>query len=134
VALLQQLNADEALLGDLLEEFEARGSRAWFWRQAIAAAPSLILGRARRAEPHRRRAVNLAAAPRGSVAGGLGALAAAVLITVVAPQAWWLVAAGAAGGLVLAAVLAVGRRHAGPAAGLFGAADRASGRRDRPSA
>jgi hypothetical protein len=34
---LEHSTADEALAGDLLEEFQARGSASWYWRQVLMA-------------------------------------------------------------------------------------------------
>jgi hypothetical protein len=36
--LLKRIVVDEALVGDLAEEFQARGSGAWYWRQVLTAA------------------------------------------------------------------------------------------------
>lgn len=37
IALLARLSADDALVGDLAEEFRAGRSRGWFWRQVLGA-------------------------------------------------------------------------------------------------
>jgi hypothetical protein len=121
VALLQRLGADPALVGDLVEEFERRRSRLWFWRQAGAAV--LVSGRARDVQPHPPTAVNLSVAPRGSAVGGVGLLAIAVLVSIVAPQMWWLAAIVVAGGIVLGtAMVMLGRSRQPPAGrrGIFG--------------
>ena len=116
VALLQRLGAEPALVGDLIEEFEHRRSRVWFWRQVLAALPVLLSGRARDVRPHRSRAINLGVAPRGSAVGGLGLLGIAVLVSIVAPQMWWLGAVAVAGGIVLGtAMVIVGRVRQPPA-------------------
>jgi len=122
-ALLHRFSADQALIGDLLEEYERRRSRVWLWRQMAAAVAVGLTGRARDTRLHRWKATNLTAAPRGSAVGGLGLLALAVLIMIVLPQAWWLLAIGAAGGIGLGTVMVIisrrrerrrptgGRRH-----------------------
>jgi hypothetical protein len=116
VALLQRLGADPALVGDLLEQFEHRRSRLWFWRQVFGALPVLVSGRARDVQPHRPRSINLSVAPTGSAVGGVGLLAIAVLVTIVAPQMWWLGAVAIAGGVVLGtAMVLVGRLRQPPA-------------------
>jgi hypothetical protein len=147
VALLHRLVSDEALVGDLLEEFEARRSPLWFWRQVLVTALIGLFHRNREIRPLRLveadstlvypepravrdnhpRTINLAASPRGAAVGGLGAVALGVLITLVAPQAWWLLLFGALGGVLLGIVMIVVGRHrvlSGPGSGspgiLFG--------------
>jgi hypothetical protein len=71
-ALLHFFSADQALIGDLLEEYERRRSRVWLWRQVTAAVAVGLSGRARDTQPHRWKAINLTAAPRGSAVGGRG--------------------------------------------------------------
>jgi hypothetical protein len=39
---------DPVLLGDLAEEFAARGSRAWYWREAVAATTRAMVRSVRR--------------------------------------------------------------------------------------
>lgn len=143
VALLNRfLPGEEALAGDLIEEFEARPSRAWFWRQTIAALAigafrrpdplhplrlldgppvrafhdarsSIPAARSERAVVQGRRTVNLAASPIHGI-GGLGLLVFAVLLTVVAPGAWWAIAAAIVLGVVLGLVLiAINRARIG---------------------
>jgi hypothetical protein len=104
VALLQLFGHDEALVGDILEQYEARKSRAWLWRQVgVALMFNLPYGMVR---PERH-------APKMQMPiGGIGFVVFVALITVVAPGAWWLIASGAAAGLMLAVVLvAVTRRR-----------------------
>ena len=119
---------DEPLTGDLLEEFQLRQSRWWFWRQTLAAITAASSRRSREIRPLRlvdgdpgprfdsprdlpRRTVNLTASPIPDV-GGLGLLALAVLITLTAPGAWWLVLIAAVGGIVLGiGWIALDRRH-----------------------
>jgi len=98
IALLQSFCRDEALVGDILEEHARRQSRAWLWRQVVVAVFfGLPFGSARRST----RARSKMPMP----IGGIGLLAIAMLITVVAPGAWWLIGVGIAGGFVVAAVL-----------------------------
>ena len=106
VALLQLVCRDDALVGDILEEFQRRQSRAWLWRQVgVALAFNLPYGMVRR-----ERQADTMRMP----IGGIGFLAIVGLITVVAPGAWWLVGLGAAGGVMLALVLvALTRRRVG---------------------
>jgi hypothetical protein len=146
VALLHRFVSEEALVGDLLEEFEARHSQLWLWRQVLLAAliglfrrtPEIrplglmevdpILGHleppvVRESHP---KTVNLTGSPRGAAVGGLGLVALGVLITVVAPQAWWFLLFGALGGVLLGIAMIVISRHrvSGPGGGspgvLFG--------------
>lgn len=111
LAILETLGADEAFIGDLLEEFEHRASRVWLWRQVLASVPLLLLGRAQSPRPHRMTSVNLGVTPRGSAVGGLGLLSMVLLITVVAPAAWVVVVAGVAGGALLGAGLIFFKRR-----------------------
>ena len=132
VALLNRfLPGEEALAGDLIEEFDTRRSRAWFWRQTVAA---IVIAAFRHPDPARplrlldtappralhadtatmrRRPINLTASPIAGI-GGIGLLTFAVLVTVVAPGAWWMMAAAAAAGVVLGVVLiAINRTRIG---------------------
>ena len=131
LALLRRHVDDEALVGDLVEEFETRRSSLWLWRQALLAAlmtasrdtgairplrlveGDSTLGSIR--PPNTRdshaKTVNLAASPRGAAVGGLGLVAPAVLVTIVVPQAWWLVVFSALGGVLLGVVLVVFSRR-----------------------
>jgi uncharacterized membrane protein len=103
VALLQVFCRDEALVGDILEEYEFRRSRAWLWRQVgVAVIFSLPYGMVRPARY----------APKMQMPiGGLGFVTIVALITIVAPGAWWFVAAGAMGGIALAVALVMSTRH-----------------------
>lgn len=135
VALLDRfLPGEEALAGDLIEEFEARPSPAWFWRQTLGAIvigafrqpdatrPLRLLDRepssaARAGRPattvSTRRVVNLTASPIAGV-GGLSLGVLLVLMTIVAPGAWWAIAASVVLGAALAAVLiAINRTRIG---------------------
>ncbi len=123
---------NEPLTGDLLEEFERRQSRCWFWRQALAAILSTSrvrftdarapLGLIERDVPAAlprsmfplRRDVNLTASPIHGV-GGLGLLALAFLVSVATPGAWLIMVAIVLSGSLLGVVLAVIRHRAGHA-------------------
>jgi hypothetical protein len=103
VALLQLACRDEALIGDILEEYEVRRSRAWLWRQVgVAVIFSLPYGMVRPARLTPKMQMPI---------GGLGFAIIASLITIVAPAAWWFVVAGAIGGVALAWLLVVADRH-----------------------
>jgi hypothetical protein len=125
---LSRLAGDrEALVGDLLEDFQQGRSRTWFWRQVLSAV-ALELGRkkhplrlglyescmggpesaTRRATSHP--AVNLSGTGTRQI-GGLGVLAIGVLSTIVVPQIWWLLLCVAAAGSALGAVLVLIRRR-----------------------
>jgi hypothetical protein len=105
VTLLEAFCRDEALAGDVLEEFERRQSRWWLWRQV---AVVVLLGLPHgivRYRPTRR--------PMPMPIGGFGVLALGILITFVSPGAWWLIGLGAAGGAVIGCVMVVtGRKRA----------------------
>ena len=131
VALLHRFVADnEALVGDLLEEFGARQSRLWFWRQVLFA---LLIGPRRTArevrplklvehssafeimQPDIRRPVhskriNLSGSPVPGI-GGLGLIALATLVTVVSPQVWWVVLFTMLAGFLFGAALVLVRRR-----------------------
>jgi hypothetical protein len=102
IALLQSFGRDDALVGDILEEFERRRSRAWLWRQVILVVLlGLPYGMIRQAGRRKRMPLPI---------GGLGLVAIVALITIVAPGAWWFVAFGAIGGILLGALLVATRR------------------------
>jgi hypothetical protein len=105
VTLLEAFCRDEALAGDILEEFERRQSRWWLWRQvAVVVLLGLPYGVARY-RPTRR--------PMPMPIGGFGVLALGILITFVSPGAWWLIGLGAAGGAVIGCVMVLaGRKRA----------------------
>lgn len=131
---------DEPLAGDLLEEFQFRQSRLWFWRQTLAAVWMASLHRPVPTRPlrlverefgsetalspkPRRRAVNLSASPVAGV-GGLGLVALTFVITAVSPLSWLILLAGALLGVLAGALsILVTRRKAHPGVGpdiLFG--------------
>ena len=105
VTLLEAFCRDEALAGDVLEEFERRQSRWWLWRQvAVVVLLGLPYG-ITRYRPTRR--------PMPLPIGGFGVLAVGILITFVSPGAWWLIGLGAAGGAVIGCVMVLaGRKRA----------------------
>jgi hypothetical protein len=124
-------SSNPALAGDIEESFRAGTSRLWLWRQLLAAAaltiwdkrhPTPTVVRIVTASPFDRpdRGLRLLdPAPfilggsRIQSAGGLGLLAAIVLITIVMPAAWFLVLLGLAGGVVVGIVLVRRRRTRG---------------------
>lgn len=95
--------ANEPLAGDLLEVFEATGSRWWLWRQVIAAIATECLQPEREIRPLRlvdrdplddvphasveRREINLTASPVHGV-GGLGLVMLAVAVGAVDTRVW----------------------------------------------
>jgi hypothetical protein len=114
VALLNWLLPEhEPLTGDLLEEFQRRHSRLWFWRQTIAAV--VLSRRASRRQlttvrlsdkplPVRydeiRLPIRLSASPF-PIGGGLGIASLGVVVAMYRPGAWWFLIVAVAGGLVL---------------------------------
>ena len=120
---------DEPIAGDLIEEFAAGRSRAWFWRQTIAAVALIAFQRSGEVRPLRlvdgaparvaasrtpasRKPVNISGSPVAGI-GGLTVVVLLLLMTMVMPQAWWFVAAAIAAGVVFGIVLIAIRRTAG---------------------
>ncbi|HJR58670.1 MAG TPA: hypothetical protein VJ813_04710 [Vicinamibacterales bacterium] len=118
---------DEALEGDLLEEFAVRRSRWWLWRQVLAAGLVAMFRTSDEIRPLRlvdgdpgtrfidprrsaRRTVNLTASPLPGI-GGLGLLALAGLVTVVSPASWWIVVLPILGGIALGVAWIAFDRH-----------------------
>jgi hypothetical protein len=108
----------EALIGDLVEQYGRQPSRLWFWRQTLGA---LIVARSNRnpSQPLRLSddppplvrqelhvAINLGASPVRSV-GGLGLVTLGVLVAIVRPEAWWFVLAAVLGGITIGIVKVV---------------------------
>lgn len=129
LALLQRAAGDnEALVGDVLEQFAARPSRLWFWRQALLAVvvslrrrdvdkrPLHLVddawGRAADEKPARiqPKRINLSASPLPDV-GGLGLLILVVIVTMARPEAWWMLLSAVLGGTVVGVVLVWVRMH-----------------------
>ena len=130
VILLNRFVPDEALAGDVLEEFALTGSHVRLWRQVVGAGVATLFRAPRdprslklleidstlgniqpvRGRDRLSRSVNLAASPRGAAVGGLGMVALAVLVTFVLPQGWWLLLFGLAGGILLGGVMVAFRR------------------------
>lgn len=103
VALLQLFCRDEALAGDILEEYERRRSRAWLWRQVgVAVIFNLPYGMVRRTRRSQKMQMPI---------GGLGVIAVIGLITIVAPGAWWFIVMGAGGGATIGIALVMASRR-----------------------
>ncbi len=120
---------NEPLVGDLLEEFDRRRSRAWFWKQAISAivlprlrgpaeirplrlvderlTPLAMVGQSR-LKP----IVNLTASPVHGT-GGLGIVSLLLLSTALEPGMWWLVVFGIAAGVALGGFRVIRARRRG---------------------
>jgi Flp pilus assembly protein TadB len=134
LALLERfVPANDELVGDLVEEFERRPSRRWFWRQTLAAmffsarqpardvrplqlvdehrrppAPGAIgLARARAAAST---GINITASPQPGVSG-LSLVLFGALITAVAPRLWWIVLLVIASGIVLGVLRVIRQRR-----------------------
>ena len=149
LALLRLVESEnEALAGDLAEEWRAGRPTGWFWRQLMQAVLA-VAWRKRRSEPAVLRTVTAMPFERHEPTfglidpatmnlrgfrvrgvGGAGLLGIVMLITIVLPQAWFLVLAGIGGGAVIG-VATIVRRHARGLAGpddsapltLFGSKD-----------
>lgn len=117
---------DETLVGDIVEEFGARRSRLWLWRQvlgAILAGPArrqtgpLGLCDARFAQsvlrptPRREPRINLSGGPVPGI-GGLSIVALVFHVALVSPQLLWLPVCGLTAGSLVAVALFVRRRPA----------------------
>lgn len=118
-----------SLAGDLLEEYHRRRSRAWLWRQVLAAVaitwfrgtdeirplqlvdlqPVDAQERSRRMSL-RFRPVNLTASPLQGI-GGLGLVALSILLTVVVPAVWWALLASIVAGVVFGVALIARNRR-----------------------
>jgi hypothetical protein len=118
---------DDPLTGDLVEEFAVGRSRLWFWRQTLSALgaafdrprvgvrPLRLVAGSGRLDPDptppwpERSGGPLAYLPASPVngIGGLGILAAIVLLTVVVPQIWLPVSLSVVAGAGLGALLTV---------------------------
>jgi hypothetical protein len=147
-ALLRFVESEnEALAGDLVEEWRAGRSTIWFWKQLIQAmfvtawrrrtseAETLLPVAAPFERPGQRfglidpATMNLRGFRVRGVGGG-GLLGIVMVITIVLPQAWFVVFGGVAGGVLIGVAMIV-RRHRRGLAGpddsapltLFGAND-----------
>lgn len=132
-ALLLRFVASEqdALAGDLVEEWRSGRSRSWFWWQLLRAvgfacaakrkpAPAILALADLSIEGRRVPAFGLLdPAPmqlsgrRLRGVGGSGLLGTTLLITLVLPQAWFLVLFSLAGGVVIGIMLVRRRRDGG---------------------
>jgi hypothetical protein len=124
LALLEYFVPDNApLAGDLIEEFERRQSRGWFWWQVLAGIATVSFKPSPEIRPIRLvdlqpadalersrtmlrqvRPVNLSASPLSGV-GGLGLFVLAAHVTVVVPGAWWVLLASTLAGVSIGIVL-----------------------------
>ena len=118
---------DESLVGDIVEEFGARRSYLWLWRQvlgAVLAGPEarrrtgpLGLCDARFAQsflrptPRREPRINLSGGPVPGI-GGLSVLALVFHVALVSPQLLWLPVFGVTAGSLVAVALVARRRPA----------------------
>lgn len=118
---------DESLVGDLVEEFGARRSHLWLWRQvlgAVLAGPEALprtgplgLCDARFAQsvlrptPRREPRINLSGAPVAGI-GGLSIVALVFHVALVSPQLLWLPVFGLTAGSLVGVALYVRRRIA----------------------
>lgn len=124
LALLRWFAGDnEPLVGDLIEQFAAGRSRAWFWRQTLHAIVFMPRPRGSSLHPLHLgddieppvstalpRRVNISASPLPDV-GGLGILVLILIVAMVRPEAWWMAVTALAGGVILGAILVLRRRH-----------------------
>jgi hypothetical protein len=124
LALLHRFVNDEALTGDLVEQYHASGSRSRFWWQALGAVSRNMWRRPDEAtllrlideqsgmyprqpvrlEEHHRQ-INLATTPVGAAVGGLGVVALGVFLTMLMPELWWVMGATAVAGVLLGVCL-----------------------------
>jgi hypothetical protein len=132
VALLTRFLPDnEPLVGDLLEEFAARKSRLWLWRQVMFALltgsfqkrgeirplrlvdrPPVEIMRPDNRPWARTRTVNLTGSPLPGV-GGLSLIILVGLMTIMSPQVWWVVLLTILAGVVFGLALVLVRRRTG---------------------
>ena len=124
LTLLERFVPDSApVAGDLVEEFDRRQSRSWFWWQLLGVLamasfkrpdvirplqlvdlqPSDAVERSRRMTL-RFRPVNLTASPLHGI-GGLGLVALALLVTLVVPGVWPVLLASSLAGVVLGIIM-----------------------------
>lgn len=135
LALLRFVESEnEALAGDLVEEWRGGRSRTWFWKQLVQAM-FVTAWRRRTSQAEALRPVSVAPFERPGQrfvlidpatmnlrgvrvrgVGGGGLLGIVMLITIVLPQAWFVVFGGIAGGVVIGVAM-IARRHARGLAG-----------------
>jgi hypothetical protein len=118
----------EPLAGDLVEVFEHRQSRLWFWYQALAAIAISLWRRPVEIRPlklvdHRTlplredprtmpRKINLSASPTESI-GGIGLVTLGTLVTIVQPAIWWCVLLAIVSGICLGIARILAARRSG---------------------
>jgi hypothetical protein len=124
--LRRYLSHNEPLAGDLLEEFDRRQSRLWFWWQVIGALVVTTFRRPEEVRPLRlvdERITPLVPRPSASMPGrigvnggtiltaspirgigGLGIAAFLLIMTLIRPATWWLALLAVAAGLVFGAI------------------------------
>ena len=131
LALLERLVPGSAsLAGDLIEDYEQRGSRWHVWREVLWAVANARLERSDEIRPlhlvdlqpadaiERTRQLGRGVKPvniNGTPLYGIGGASLGVLVllmTAVMPALWWLVAAAVAAGIVLGIVMIAVRRNA----------------------
>ncbi len=134
----RSLASEEALAGDLVEEYARGRTRWWLWRQVIGAVAAAIGRPAGDIRPlrlldaqpldamtrtlafHRReRPVSLNANPT-TQCGGLSVVVLGGIMTATAPFMWVLLAAALVTGMVCGAVLIAAERHSEPPVSLRG--------------
>ena len=119
---------DESLVGDIVEDFGARRSHLWLWRQvlgAILAGPEASRRRTSplgicdarfaqsvlRPTPRREPRIDLSGGPVPGI-GGLSIVALVFHVALVSPQLLWLPVFGLAAGSLVGVALVVRRRMA----------------------
>jgi hypothetical protein len=125
MALLQRIAADnEPLVGDLLEEFGARQSRVWFWRQVLHVLLIGSLRNGREVRPlklvehpsalqARRPGDRLRVGPKPVNLSG-SPIALGTLVTLGSPQFWWVALVTILAGLLFGIVRVLLRRRQDP--------------------
>jgi hypothetical protein len=116
--LLDTFVDDDALAGDLQEEFAVRRSRWWLWRQVIVSLVLAARRTPREIRPLRlvereselanvpvfsRRDVNITGSPIYGI-GGLGLAILGALVSIVSPATWILALGAVIGGVLLGLV------------------------------
>lgn len=131
-AILNRLaDRNDALAGDILEGFAARGSRFWFWRELVGAVLTGGFRRSSEVRPlklvefpswraplenfearrQRLQTLGLGASPVEGI-GGISIVAVIFLITLIAPLLWLMLAVGVLCGVAVGVVrVRLQRRH-----------------------